>query len=178
LVYLEHFSALSGIEVPTTDLRKDMGMYSHILVPLDGSKLAEQILPYAKKLAAMNKDTIITLLRAEPPVYTIATEYSATFFVPVEEIYAKKTEAEDYLNNIANQLRTEGYNVQIEISELPAADAIVDYADQHEVKLIAIATHGRSGISRWIFGSVTQKVIHATHVPILIIRPNEEEIEA
>jgi nucleotide-binding universal stress UspA family protein len=56
-----------------------------------------------------------------------------------------------------------------------AAEAILDYTEQHKVDLIAIATHGRSGVSRWVFGSVTQKVIQAAPVPVLVIRPHEKD---
>ncbi len=146
-------------------------MYGHILVPLDGSDLAEQVLPHLRTLVRQDKSTRITLLRAVSPIYPITTEYSGAFLVPVEEMASAMEEAETYLQQVAEGLRREGYNVTIEVCDLPAAEAIVDYAEYHDVDLITIATHGRSGVSRWIFGSVTQKVLHATRVPTLVVRP-------
>ncbi len=150
-------------------------MYRHILVPLDGSHLAEQVIPHVQTLAKYDKSIRITLLRSVSPVYPITTEYSGAFLVPVEELSSAVQEAETYLETIASQMRSEGFHVFVEVSDMPAAEAIVDYASYHDVSLIAIATHGRSGLSRWIFGSVTQKVLHATHVPLLVIRPIEHE---
>jgi nucleotide-binding universal stress UspA family protein len=75
---------------------------------------------------------------------------------------------------IANRLQADGYHVALHISRLMAAEAILDYTEHHHVDLIAIATHGRSGVSRWVFGSVTQKVIQASHVPVLVIRPEDK----
>jgi nucleotide-binding universal stress UspA family protein len=149
-------------------------MYSHILVPLDGSDLAEQILSHVKQIAAINPQTTITLLRSVPPIFPVSAEYSGVFISPDEQISALQQEARSYLDRIADGLRAEGYTVQIEVSDLPAAEAIVDYAEHHGVKLIAIATHGRSGLSRWVFGSVTQKVLHVTTLPVLVVRPKDE----
>jgi nucleotide-binding universal stress UspA family protein len=59
----------------------------------------------------------------------------------------------------------------MDICNLPAADAIIEFATHHDVDVIVIATHGRSGLSRWIFGSVTQKVIQAASIPVLVVRP-------
>lgn len=146
-------------------------MYRHILVPLDGSDLAEQILPHVRMLAAIDPQTTITLLRSVPPIFPVSAEYSGVFISADEQISALQQEARSYLDKIAADLRTDGYTVELEVSELPAAEAIVDYAEHHQVRLIALATHGRSGLSRWVFGSVTQKVLHATTLPVLVVRP-------
>ncbi|NJN16173.1 MAG: universal stress protein [Oscillochloris sp.] len=149
-------------------------MYRHILVPLDGSMLAEQVLPHVHALAANEGTTKITLLRAVPPIYTTSVDYSGMLATTASDaLEALEKEAEDYLHGIANQFRAEGYSVNTEVSALPAADAILDYAESENADLIAIATHGRSGISRWVFGSVTQKVVQAAPVPVLVIRPRE-----
>jgi nucleotide-binding universal stress UspA family protein len=80
-------------------------------------------------------------------------------------------EAEAYLDGVADTFRAEGYTVNTEVSAMPAAEAILDYAEAQHADLIAIATHGRSGISRFVFGSVTQKVVQTAPVPVLVIRP-------
>ncbi len=148
-------------------------MYRHILVPLDGSHLAEQVLPHAKALASLDPGARLTLLRAVPPIYPTTIEYSGVFTVTNDTLPAIEREAQEYLNTIATELQKEGLNVKAEVSIMPAAEAIIDYAENHRADLIAIATHGRSGISRWVFGSVTQKVIQATSTPMLVIHPQE-----
>lgn len=149
-------------------------MYSHILVPLDGSHLAEQVLPHAKELATLCHTGHITLLRAVPPIYPV-TEYGGAFLAPIDEMSAAHTEAQEYLERIAREIASDQYEVSIEISNIPAAEAVVEFAEEHDVKIIMIATHGRSGISRWIFGSVTQKVIQGSPVPVMVVRPVEDD---
>jgi nucleotide-binding universal stress UspA family protein len=147
-------------------------MYRHILVPLDGSELAEQVLPHVHALAANEGTTRITLLRAVPPIFTTSVDYSGMLATTAADaLETLEDEAREYLERIAAQFRAEGYNVLVEVSAMPAAEAILDYADSQHADLIAIATHGRSGISRWVFGSVTQKVVQAAPVPVLVMRP-------
>lgn len=147
-------------------------MYRHILVPLDGSELAEQVLPHVHALAANEGTTRITLLRAVPPIFTTSVDYSGMLATSTSDTLATlEAEARDYLERIAAQFRAEGYTTRLEVSAMPAAEAILDYADSQHADLVAIATHGRSGISRWVFGSVTQKVVQACPVPVLVVRP-------
>ncbi|MFV9503890.1 MAG: universal stress protein [Oscillochloridaceae bacterium umkhey_bin13] len=146
-------------------------MYRHILVPLDGSPLAEQVLPHVHAMAANEGTSKITLLRAVPPVFTTSVDYSGMLAATATDaLETLEDDAREYLDRIAASFRAEGYTVQIEISAMPAAEAILDYADSQHADLIAIATHGRSGISRWVFGSVTQKVVQACPVPVLVVR--------
>ncbi|GAB4435785.1 MAG: universal stress protein [Chloroflexi bacterium OHK40] len=149
-------------------------MYRHILVPLDGSPLAEQVLPHVHALAANEGTTRITLLRAVPPVFTPSVDYTGMLASSAEVFETMEQEARDYLERIAAEFRAEGYTVRTEVSALPAAEAILDYAESEHADLIAIATHGRSGIGRWVFGSVTQKVVQAAPVPVLVVRPKPE----
>ncbi|PDW03815.1 universal stress protein [Candidatus Viridilinea mediisalina] len=149
-------------------------MYRHILVPLDGSKLAEQVLPHVHALAANEGTSKITLIRAVPPVFNTSVDYSGMLATTAADaIESLEDEAREYLDQIASTFRAEGYSVQIEISAMPAAEAVLDYAESQRADLIAIATHGRSGISRWVFGSVTQKVVQNSPVPVLVIRPHD-----
>ncbi|MGQ9774572.1 universal stress protein [Chloroflexus sp.] len=149
-------------------------MYRHILVPLDGSALAEQVLPHVHALAANEGTTKITLLRAVPPIFTTSVDYSGMLATTTEAITQMEQEALDYLQHIAKQFQSEGYEVHTEISALPPAEAIIEYAENHNVDLIVIATHGRSGLNRWVFGSVTQKVVQVNPTPVLVIRPRHD----
>jgi len=147
-------------------------MYRHILVPLDGSALAEQVLPHVHALAANEGTTQVTLLRAVPPVFTTSVDYSGLMASDISDsMVTLEHEAEAYLDGVADTFRAEGYTVNTEVSAMPAAEAILDYAEAQHADLIAIATHGRSGISRFVFGSVTQKVVQTAPVPVLVIRP-------
>lgn len=147
-------------------------MYHHILVPLDGSDLAEQVLAHVHALATLDRDRArITLLRAIPPLYPITVDYSGVFATMNDALPEMEQEARAYLERIAQPLRDEGFRVNTVVTALPAADAILEYASEHDVSVIVIATHGRSGVKRWIFGSVTQKVVQSTSTPILVIRP-------
>lgn len=142
-------------------------MYRHILVPLDGSQLAEQVLPHVQSIVNRNKETCITLLRSVQPDYIPAVEFDILYI----DIAAEVRAAQEYLDQIALPLRAEGYHVMTEVSNESPAESIVAFAQRQGIDLIAIATHGRSGISRWLFGSVTQKVIEAAPVPVLVVRP-------
>ena len=148
-------------------------MYRHILVPLDGSHLAEQVLPHVHTLAATEGTTQITLIRAIPPVITPAVDYSGIFVAANDPNALLDEEARAYLEGVATTFRNEGYVVHTVVTSMPAADAIIDYAESEHADLIVIATHGRSGLSRWVFGSVTQKVVQVAPVPVLVIRPRE-----
>lgn len=150
-------------------------MYRHILVPLDGSPLAEQVLPHVHALAANEGTARITLLRTVAPVFSTSVDYTGVLASSVADAMETLVqEARDYLAGVANEFRAEGYRVNIEVSALSPADAILDYAESEHADLIAIATHGRGGVGRFVFGSVTQKVIHAAPVPVLVIRPKEK----
>jgi nucleotide-binding universal stress UspA family protein len=145
-------------------------MYRHILVPLDGSHLAEQVLPHVKALASDQGVTRITLLISVPPQNTPGSERPETV-THIEATPHDREAARRYLKPIASDLQLDGCAVKMEICNQPAAEAIIDYATHHDVDVIVIATHGRSGLSRWIFGSVTQKVIQAASIPVLVVRP-------
>ncbi|NJK82188.1 MAG: universal stress protein [Chloroflexaceae bacterium] len=151
-------------------------MYRHILVPLDGSHLSEQVLPHAKALAEIDKATTqITVLRAVPPIYPAAVEFGSVYTTTElnDETARIEVAACEYLNRIADALQVEGFKVNVHMSRMEPAEAIIDYTETSDIDLIAIATHGRSGIGRWMFGSVTQKVMQAAPVPMLVIRPKE-----
>jgi nucleotide-binding universal stress UspA family protein len=145
-------------------------MYRHILVPLDGSQLAEQVLPHVKHLASVGEKPRITLLRAVLRELPDVMEGETTNQVvdPMPRIVER---ARAYVEGIAESLRAEGFDAYGVVNVHPPADAILEFAERFEVDLIAIVTHGRGGIGRFIFGSVTQKIIHATPVPVLVVRP-------
>ncbi len=147
-------------------------MYKKVLVPLDGSGLAECVLPHVESVAQGCGTESITLLRVfeSNPFRRL---YGAQVFSEEEEgkiLKEHKKSAKDYLDEVAKGIKFKG-NIKTELISAEAeAEAIADYATKNDVDLIVIATHGRSGISRWMWGSVADRVLRSTCVPVLMIR--------
>jgi len=131
-------------------------MYKKILVPLDGSELAEKALDHAEKLAKPF-DAEIILFQVVPLVSIYAAAEFVTPFVVDEK---QKEAAQRYLTNLAEELKKRGFRVtaKLKAGSLVAAD-IIDFAKESRVDLIVMCTHGHSGITRWALGSVAHKVL-------------------
>ncbi len=142
-------------------------MYKKILVPLDGSELAEVVLPHVKEIVAGHGEAKVILLRIVEPLP--AGTPPAVDFEVVQKAGVK--EAEKYLARIQAKLSKEGLNVEVEVLTGRPAETITDFVRREKVDLIALATHGRSGVSRWVFGSVADRLVRSSSVPILLIRP-------
>ena len=147
-------------------------MVQHILVGLDGSPLAETILAYVS-IVAKGVCADVTLLHVihVPDEVQEGERYQAV--QPL--IQQLTTQAEDYLRGVAQQLTDAGLTAKGQVTTGDTAAAIVRYARQGGIDLIALATHGRSGLQRWFYGSVAEKVLHTTQTPLLLIRPTEEQ---
>ena len=147
-------------------------MKDQILVPLDGSEVAERVLPTAISFAHITGSSIV-LLHAMATLSvseTIGGIFPAT--PSVWENWDDETRsAQSYLESIANKLTSLKLTVQTEVVEGQAAPAIVKYVKQHSsVRLIAMATHGRNGLGRLVLGSVADRVLHLSPVPMLLVR--------
>ena len=148
-------------------------MFNKILVCLDGSKLAEQVLPYAIEQALRFKSQLVLLSVIVP-----ATSTSTVWEPAPQELVEKQAEAEKaaeaYLKNIINRISEEkGLRAEYLTLEGLVAETIVESAQKNKVDLIAIATHGLGGLRRLAFGSVADFVLRNSNVPLLVIRPNE-----
>lgn len=141
-------------------------MYQKVLVPLDGSALAECVLPHAISVAKGCNIPEVWLLRASEPLPI--TEGITESLIQVHE--QRKGEAKAYLDMIAEDLTKQGLRVHTEVEEGQPGDVIANFAEKSGIDLIIMATHGRSGIGRWVFGSVADKVLRAARVPVLLIR--------
>ena len=143
-------------------------MFEKILVTLDGSELAEEVIPYVEDIAKRCNAEII-LMRVSPPAHTVVAE--GVVVSPLDEQLDQiEADFKRYLDRVADVLRARGLTVQTVIRFGNPAEEIVDFSENNDVKLIAIATHGRSGLSRWVYGSVAEKVLRAASAPILLIR--------
>jgi len=147
-------------------------MFQKILVCLDGSKLAEQILPYAAEQAARFGSSLVLLqvvsLASIPAPTGIE---SVPVAVPDNLLAEAEAAAKDYLDGLAPPLRERGLKVQCVSLIGHPAESIVSYAAENRFDLVAIATHGRSGLKRLVFGSVADHVIRESGLPILLIKP-------
>jgi nucleotide-binding universal stress UspA family protein len=151
-------------------------MYKKILVPLDGSELAECVLPHVEAVATGCKaETVIFTRVIEPVILPIGDgEYfSSDVWSQIES--QEKDTAVNYLNQVVNKVAYNDTKVEAKILSGRVADSIVDFAAKNDVELIVIATHGRSGVSRWLRGSVANRILLAAHRPVLIITPQHDE---
>ncbi len=142
-------------------------MFKTILVCLDGSKLAEQILPYATDIALRYGSRLLLLRVMDPADEEVSLSPGVSVPVPV----SVQQEAKDYLAGVAGSLVMGGLSVEWTTAEGKPGEAIVKYANENGVDLIAIATHGRSGLKQAVFGSVAQHVVRESGLPILLVRP-------
>ena len=163
-------------------------MYKKILVPLDGSKLAECALPHAEELAkgCGSAEVILVSVTERVQGFRVLEGAGQPIAKPtggwlessqplgerlVPEAFGKKEkQAQRYLDRIAKKLGAKGFNVTTEVLLWKPAEAIVGYAKQAGCDLIVMASHGRSGPSRWAYGSVADKVLRSSCIPVLMIR--------
>jgi len=149
-------------------------MYNKILVPLDGSKLAEHILEHVKVLAKGDSHEVILLRIIEPLLISFKADMTLANKYREEEDRFEKS-VRDYLSGIAESLEKSGISARIAISRLThgsTAGEILNFAKENEVDLIIMSTHGKTGSSRWHFGSVANKVTTHSIAPVLVIPPS------
>ncbi len=142
-------------------------MTSQILVPLDGSALAERALPCAQ-LLAQSLPANLVLLRAVSisPDFEVLGHVLHDVEAQMEQLEAG---ANEYLGQVAERLKGSGPCACMVVRRGPAAEAIVDYAEQMDIQHIVMATHGYSGVSRWRHGSVAERVLQSASVPVLMV---------
>jgi len=155
-------------------------MYNRILVPLDGSEIAEQVWPHVEALAE-KFGSGVTLLRAiMPPVSPVvvapmeASVTRSTAELYIEAMEAERQEASEYLSTLAERLRKRGLQVTQELHEGRAAGVILERAAAVGAELIAMTTHGRSGLERLVLGSVAEEVTRKAPCPVLLVRARTE----
>jgi len=173
-----------------------MRMYQKVMVPLDGSQFAECSLEHLRAIAIGCHVVEVVLFRVVEPLSSNETADLAMargkFIVRqeredrtqliaqsdvdysndvLERMGTNKAEAEDYISRIVQKLVKEGIAARGEVVNGRAAESILDYAEKNNVDLIIMSTHGRSGASRWAFGSVADKVVRSSVIPVLSISP-------
>jgi len=142
-------------------------MFSKILVPLDGSELAESALPSVIHLAKGGYAGELILLNVVEPPPSWLAENMDIFELKRMEF----NRAQEYIRGVQSRLASEGIDAKADVTEGRASQVIVEYATEKGVDLIVIATHGYTGMKKLMFGSVALRVLHDAHAPVLLIRP-------
>ena len=159
---------------PALDRVQEKRLIKRILLPLDGSHIGEAAFPYAEALA-LSMPAELVLFQVLRPAVLIAegsTMVSGAVYEKQEEI--RRVHATAYLDNVSAKSEGKGLGIsKVLVSGYPP-ERIIDYAQANAIDLIAMSTHGRSGISRWVFGSVTDKVLHAGDTPVLTVRAQKD----
>jgi nucleotide-binding universal stress UspA family protein len=153
-------------------------MFENVVVPLDGSKVGEAALPIIRQMAEnrppgakinVTLTGVITLLRH----WVVVGEASAPVSYTEEELDIIKNKVTEYLNKKAESLKSSTINVNVVVTSGNAAEEILKTADHIKADLIAMSTHGRSGFRRMAFGSITDKVLRGSRIPVLMVRAPE-----
>lgn len=169
--------------------------YKKVVVPLDGSKLAEIVIPHVEEIAAgchiseVELVTVTESLRVYAPQSEPVEEYpqryslsdqltgriyradSGTLLKVPLDVGKMAKSGKDYLLRVAKRLEAKGLNPRINVLVGNVAEEIVHFAEEENADLIIMASHGRSGISHWAIGSVAEKVFRATDIPLLLVKP-------
>ena len=148
---------------------------THIMVPLDGSSLAEQALPVATHIASALRATLV-LVRITPPVAgPVATSDETAAAQRLEQLGHSADDEQrtvrTYLDGVATPLREQGLHVQVIIQQGVAAPTLVELLAPLDIGLVVMTTHGRTGMARFALGSVADHLVRASHVPVLLLRP-------
>jgi nucleotide-binding universal stress UspA family protein len=149
-------------------------MYKKIVVPLDGSKLAECVFPHVKAMIkACDGSPEVLFVQAVEPL-AIPYGRGGTMVTSIEQLKAfeahNQADAEKYLAKTVARFKKDGINARAEVIYGRAAEALSDFIARNNIDLVIIATHGRSGVSRWVWGSVTDRLLRSICVPVFIVR--------
>jgi nucleotide-binding universal stress UspA family protein len=147
-------------------------MYKKIVVTLDGSELSECVIPHLEAFRKGFPESEVTLLRVVEPVDSTVAAHADV--ISPEQWKARENamvvDAADYLTKVAGRLEEGGTPVHSNVIIGRVEDRIIDFAKDENVELIIMATHGRSGVSRWVRGSVADRILRMAHIPVLMVR--------
>ncbi len=149
-------------------------MYDTILVPLDGSRRAEAILSHVEELARRYQARVIFMQVVEPAPVVVGPE-GAHMTLYRQDLGEHEERAKSYLTALTGEFREKGIEAQIRVVYGPVVEAIIEVAQREDVQLIAIASHGRTGLSQVFYGSVAAGVLHRAERPLLVVRSRDRE---
>ncbi|HEX9897075.1 MAG TPA: universal stress protein [Dehalococcoidales bacterium] len=148
-------------------------MYKHIMVPLDGSELAECVLPHVVAVAKGCAVPKVTLIRVVTPIQIYGSEFDSGIALPeLQKVEQENVvNARKYLDKQTALLKEKGIDAHTEVFFGNVLESLTEFIEKNQVDLIIIATHGRSGISRWVWGSVADRILRSAKVPVMMVRP-------
>ncbi len=144
-------------------------MYKTILVPLDGSTRAETILPHVEQLAHRFEATVIFLLVIEPS-NLVSTTHGTHLDLWLDEIRWRTEKAESYLATLQGEFREKGITAQVRVGKGAIIENIINTAELEGADLIAMASHGHTGLARVFYGSITAGILQRVNRPLLLVR--------
>lgn len=146
------------------------GLFNRILVPLDGSDVGEVVLPHVRQLTEKLESEVILLQVVAPGqhVHTVGGLDYVRF--AEQQIESMKVEAKEYLDKVSKRLAGTKGIMRSEVRVGDTAHEIIKFADEANIRLVTISSHGRSGIRQWISGSITHKILHAGNTPLLLVK--------
>lgn len=168
----EDTAALQIDRPAPVDASDDTSPWKRMVVPLDGSPVAEAVIPTAARMARRLGLEMVLLraVRDDPPRVIDSGRQ-----IVIDETARRKQEAEEYLRSIAARLSAAGLRVRTDVRAGDAARAILDGARECEADVIAMTTHGRGALGRLLHGSVTEGVLHRAHLPVVVVRATGAE---
>jgi nucleotide-binding universal stress UspA family protein len=148
-----------------------------VLVTLDGSEQSEKVIPYIEELASRIKAEVVLLHVLEPTyyIYTVGGFHYDTY--SEKQRKSMRIFYKDYLHGIAEGFRKRGIAIKCQLMFGSASEVIVNFADKAQADFVAMSTHGRSGISRWVLGSVVERVLRAGNTSLFLVRPPDAKTE-
>ena len=170
---------LSATEQPVVLIRAknacsythEKGILSKVLVPLDGSKESETVIPYIEELTSkLGAEIILFQVLALAYHVHISGDAAVQVAYTEKEMEPLKISAQSYLEKIGSKFRKEGIPIKCKVRVGAAGHEIIKLADEINADLVAMLTHGRSGIGRWVFGSVAERVMRSGNTPVLLVR--------
>lgn len=154
-------------------------MYKHLMVPLDRSPFSESALPYARAVARQfnSKITLVSILE---PLSPTAAEWAAHMAEMMLEMRnTARARTLQYLDGIKAELQAEGFEVEIHVAERAGvSQALLEIVEAIGADTMVMSTHGRTGLQRWMLGSVAERIVRQSSVPVLLVRVDDEAIEA
>ncbi len=150
-------------------------MYKRVLVTLDGSALAEAILPFITEIAGP-LDMDVVLMRVVQPIPPQIVE--GTRHVVLEDVEARLAEAREYLHSLTAGLAARGVRVSTEVRHGNTITEIIDCAKTGGADLIAMTTHGRGGLGRVLFGSIAEAVLRQAEIPVFLLRLTKRQLRS
>jgi nucleotide-binding universal stress UspA family protein len=146
-------------------------MYKKIMVPLDGSELAECVLPHVDAfIEGFHVQHIVFVRVVEPAAVFYSGDYPINPQVVKEMEITAQRNARDYLDQIVGRLKHKSIDIHAEVLVGNVAESLADFSAKKDFDLILIATHGRSGVNRWVRGSIADKVLRSSNIPVLMVR--------